>query len=153
MKAKLVKYIPALFIAFIFVQSLFFKFSGSYETQYIFATLGAWSGFIWFAHYGAYLIGTFELIASILLFTRWHGLGALLGMGIMTGAIFFHLFTPLGTKMPEFDSMGKVVGNDGGELFILACFVWLSSAFLAIRDALSVDGILNKILQKNKSIL
>ncbi|MBJ7556520.1 hypothetical protein [Marinomonas spartinae] len=153
MKTKLVKYILTVLIAFIFVQSLFFKFSGSYETQYIFSTLGAWSGFIWFGHYGAYLIGTFELIASILLFTRWHGLGALLSMGIMTGAIFFHLFTPLGTKMPEYDAMGNVVGNDGGELFILACLVWLSSGFLAIRDTLSVDGILNKMYHKNKHVL
>lgn len=153
MKATLVKYIPSLFIAFIFVQSLFFKFSGSHETQYIFSTLGTWSGLAWFGQYGAYLIGTFELIASILLFTRLHGLAALLSMGIMTGAIFFHLFTPLGVPMPMFDSAGQVIGDDGGQLFILACVVWLSSGFLVIRDTRSTDGILTKILPINRAAL
>ena len=33
-----------LFIAFVFVQSLFFKFTDSPETQYIFGTLDAWAG-------------------------------------------------------------------------------------------------------------
>jgi hypothetical protein len=42
--------------------------------------------------------------------------GAALAIGIMTGAIYFHLFTPLGV-----DILG-----DRGELFTLACGVWIS---------------------------
>jgi hypothetical protein len=41
------KYLPiilTLYIAFVFIQSLFFKFTNSPETQYIFGTLDAWGG-------------------------------------------------------------------------------------------------------------
>ncbi len=70
------KHIPSIFIAFVFIQSLFFKFTGSYETDHIFGTLGEWSGIHWFGVYGGYLIGIAELIAAILLFTRFHGVGS-----------------------------------------------------------------------------
>ncbi|MBU1465584.1 MAG: hypothetical protein KJ883_04500 [Gammaproteobacteria bacterium] len=146
MNKQFVKYVPTVFIAFVFVQSLFFKFTGSYETDYIFGVLGAWSGLEFFGNYGGYIIGVAELIASILLFTRWHGLGSLMAMGIMSGAIIFHLFTPLGVVMPEFNEVGEVVGRDGGLLFIMACLVWLSAAFLSLRDLKNPQGILNKIV-------
>ena len=139
------KHIPSAFIAFVFVQSLFFKFTGSYETDYIFGTLGDWSGLAWFGAYGAYMVGTGELIATILLFSRWHGLGALFAMGVMSGAIVFHLFTPLGVVMPEFDATGAIVGSDGGLLFGMACLVWSCAAFLTIRDLKSEAGTLNKL--------
>ena len=115
------KHIPAAFIAFVFIQSLFFKFTGSYETEHIFGTLATWSGLSWFGSFGGYLIGFAELIAAILLFTRWHGRGAIMSVGIMSGAIFFHLFTPLGIQMPEFNAAGEIVGYDGGLLFGMAC--------------------------------
>ncbi|MEP3350401.1 MAG: hypothetical protein ABJN96_10680 [Marinomonas sp.] len=137
------KYLPAVFIGFVFVQSLFFKFTGSYETEYIFGTLGDWSGLELFAQYGAYVIGSAELIATILLFSRWHGLGALMAVGIMSGAIIFHLFTPLGIVMPEFNEAGDIVGYDNGLLFGMACLVWLSAAFLSLRDLKSESGVLS----------
>ncbi|KXF81619.1 hypothetical protein [Enterovibrio coralii] len=127
---KYVKWGLSAFIAFVFIQSLFFKFSGSPETEFIFGTLGEWSGLAWFGQYGAYMVGVTELIASVLLFTRFHAFGALLAIGTMTGAIFFHLFTPIGVAQPAFDAAGQVVGNDGGTLFVMACLVWLSAAFL-----------------------
>ena len=37
------------------------------------------------------------------------------------GAIFFHLFTPLGVAVVNTDG-----SSDGGELFLLACGVWLA---------------------------
>ncbi|ASG04578.1 MULTISPECIES: hypothetical protein [Vibrio] len=148
MTFKASQHLPSLLIAFVFIQSLVFKFSGSYETNYIFSTLGAWSGLGWFAVYGGYLIGTAELIASILLFSRWHGLGALMSVGIMSGAIFFHLFTPLGIVMPEFNQVGEVVGNDSGLLFAMACLVWLCAAFLVRRDLKNGDGLLHQWLNK-----
>ena len=48
------KHIPAAFIAFVFIQSLFFKLTGSYETEHIFGTLATWSGFSWFGSFGGY---------------------------------------------------------------------------------------------------
>tara|TARA_Y100001956_G_scaffold36164_1_gene35427 strand:- start:781 stop:1233 length:453 start_codon:yes stop_codon:yes gene_type:complete len=146
MKFVPLKHIPAGFIAFVFVQSLFFKFSGSYETDHIFGTLGEWSGLAWFGRYGGYLIGFAELIAAILLFTRLHGIGAAMSAGIMTGAIFFHLFTPLGIAMPEFNAMGEVIGNDGGLLFGMACIVWNCSVFLLMRDIKTPGSATNKLL-------
>lgn len=90
-----------------------------------------------------------ELIAAILLFTRFHGLGAILSVGIMTGAIYFHLFTPLGVVMPEFDAQGQIVGNDGGLLFGMACIVWLCGVYLTVRD-FKQGGILYQIFNKTE---
>lgn len=147
MKSKILKFIPSAFIAFVFIQSLFFKFTGSYETEFIFGTLGEWSGFTWFGNVGGYLIGFAELIAAILLFTRFHGVGAVMSVGIMSGAIFFHLFTPLGVVMPEFNSAGEIIGNDGGLLFTMACIVWSCGAFLSVMDIKNENGTLKQLLK------
>ncbi len=107
------------YIAFVFVQSLFYKFTGSEESIFIFSTLREWSGIGLFEPFGRWFIGAMELVASILLFIpRTRIFGAGIAFGIISGAIFFHLFTPLGVEI-----MG-----DGGLLFALACGVWLSSA-------------------------
>ncbi|EIF2258690.1 hypothetical protein EC575_23425 [Vibrio cholerae] len=150
MNLQLSKTLPSLFIAFVFIQSLFFKFSGSYETQFIFQTLGVWSGFTWFANWGAYMVGSAELVASILLFTRWHGLGAVMSVGIMSGAIYFHLFTPLGIPMPEFNDVGEIIGNDSGLLFIMACLIWLNGVYLLIRDWYSPQSTLQRMIGRNQ---
>ena len=117
----------ALWIAFVFVQSLFFKFSNSYETQHIFGEIGDWSGLTWFGHYGGYLIGSAELVAALLLMTSLWYWGAIMAAGIMVGAIIFHLFTPLGVVMPAFNDTGKIIGDDGGTLFIMACLTCCSA--------------------------
>jgi len=70
-------------------------------------------------------VASAEILASVLVVippTRI--LGAALALGIMSGAIFFHLVSPLGI-----DPYG-----DGGGLFKEACEVWLCAAFiLAVR--------------------
>jgi uncharacterized membrane protein YphA (DoxX/SURF4 family) len=136
------RYLPivlTLYIAFVFIQSLFFKFTNSPETQYIFGTLEVWGASLgWpglFAPSGIfsqYVVGTGELIASILLlagliarFRLLRPMGALMAVGVISGAIFFHLFTPLGVSVLNADGT-----RDGGELFALACGVWLSAAAL-----------------------
>jgi hypothetical protein len=56
-------------------------------------------------------------------------LGAAMGLGVISGAIFFHLFTPLGVAVVNADG-----SSDGGELFALACGVWVACAcLLALR--------------------
>jgi hypothetical protein len=135
---------PALivYVAFVFVQSLFFKFSNSPETQHIFGTLDAWGASLGFpglfapgAIFSAHVIGGVELVASVSLLASLapklkalRAPAALLGVGVMTGAIFFHLFTPLGVN----------VQGDGGLLFGMACGVWLACAVLAIRNRASL---------------
>jgi hypothetical protein len=131
MKFDIKRWVPSVFIAFVFIQSLFFKFSGSYETQYIFGTLGVWSGFSWFGVYGAYLVGGGELVASLLLLSKFWPIGALGSLGVMSGAIFFHLFTPLGIVMPQYNASGIKIGDDGGLLFSLAVITWSCALGLA----------------------
>jgi len=103
---KGVLYALLAFVIFVFVQSLFFKFAGSQETDIIFSTIATWMttiglGFIapTFASIGGYVVGGVELVACILLLVAGtRRLGALLGLGVISGAIFFHLFTPLGVN-------------------------------------------------------
>ena len=103
--------------AAILAQTLFFKFSGAEESKYIFATLGA-------EPWGRVATGFAELVAVLLLLTPpTVALGALLSVGLMTGAIGAHL-----TKL------GIVVRDDGGLLFGLAATVFVcSAAVLVIR--------------------
>ena len=144
------RYVGAAWIAFVFIQSLFFKFTGSYETEHIFGTLAEWSGLVWFGVYGAYMVGVMELIASIILFTRVWPWGALLANGIMSGAIFFHLFTPLGIPMPVFDAQGQIVESDGGLLFVMACITWTVSAVLVFSDIKSKKSILRRATRSSR---
>lgn len=130
-----------LFIAFVFVQSLFFKFSNAPETVYIFETkLNAWAASLGFPGlfapggiFSAKVVGSAELVASVLLLAGaalasnrgLQVIGAAIGLAVITGAIFFHLFTPLGVAVQNTDG-----SSDGGELFGLACGVWLACAGL-----------------------
>ena len=131
----------SLFVSFVFIQSLFFKFTGSPETVYIFETkLDAWAASLGFAGvfapggiFSAKVVGSFELLASLLLLLGMliprlvilNAAGALLGLGVISGAIGFHLFTPLGVAVQNADG-----SSDGGALFAMACGVWLSCAAL-----------------------
>jgi len=95
--------------ALIMVQSLFFKFSAAPESVYIFEKVGLGDA-------GRIGTGVAELITSVLLLmpaTAW--LGAVLGVGLMGGALMSHL-TLLGVE----------VRGDGGYLFFLALVVLVS---------------------------
>ena len=107
------------YIAFVFVQSLFFKFSDAPESIYIFQTIEDWLGLAFFEPFLRNFIGAAELLCSVLLFipvTR--PLGALGALGVISGAVVFHLFSPLGIE----------VQGDGGQLFMLALGVMAASA-------------------------
>jgi hypothetical protein len=127
-KQTIVAFVLSLYISFVFVQSLFFKWTGSAESIFIFSTLRDWSGIGLFEPFGRWFIGFSELVASVLLLfvPRGRMWGAGMAFVIISGAIVFHLFTPLGVEI-----MG-----DGGLLFALACGVWISSvAILFIHRA------------------
>ncbi len=97
--------------AIILLQTLYFKFTGAEESIYIFTKVGM-------EPWGRIGSGIAELIASILLLIpRSIWLGALMSLGVISGAIFFHL-TILGIE----------VQGDGGYLFILALVVFICSA-------------------------
>lgn len=151
------KHIPlilAIYVAFVFIQSLFFKFAGTITgnpadiTVYIFNTVGQWIADIGlaaigdtFAAHGGNVIGIAELIASVLiLITTTRRWGALLGLGIISGAIFFHVFTPLGL-FPYTDLSCVTEGCPTEKpLFFMAIGVWLSCAYLAFKGFVSGDN-------------
>lgn len=98
------------------LQTLFFKFTASPESVYIFSALGL-------EPVGRIGIGVLELIASILILVPATTVyGAILGAGLMGGALMSHL-----TKL------GIVVMDDGGQLFIYALLVLISCGLLALN--------------------
>jgi uncharacterized membrane protein YphA (DoxX/SURF4 family) len=116
-KQKIISWALQIIVALILFQTLFFKFTGAEESKYIFSTLGL-------EPYGRIGSGIAELIAVILLLIpATVTLGAILSVGVISGAIFSHL-----TKL------GIVVQDDGGLLFALALSVFVGSlGILAIR--------------------
>lgn len=127
---KILIWVLRLVAAAIMLQTLFFKFTGAPESIYIFETVGL-------EPFGRYASGVAELIASILLLiprTTW--LGAVIGLGVIAGAIMSHL-TVLGIE----------VQGDGGTLFALAIVVFVSCAvllFLHRRDIPVIGEKFNK---------
>lgn len=131
-----------LLISVMFIQSLRFKFTGAEETVHIFGTIGTWMSSVlfsglgnWFATSGAYAVGIAELIAAgLLLYPKTRFYGAVGAFCIMTGAIFFHLFTPLGVE----------VLGDGGSLFMFAVALWVSSIVLMVMHKEQAQPLLEK---------
>lgn len=120
--------------AVILLQTLFFKFTGAKESVYIFTTVGNWTGLSFMEPWGRIGSGVAELIAAILLLLPPTVVfGSLLSLGVIGGAIFFHL-TALGLSLPAVD--------DHGELFGLALVVFVCSGVLLImhRDQLPSIG-------------
>mgnify|MGYP000930120381 CR=1 FL=1 len=104
-----------LLAATILFQTLFFKFTGAEESRYIFRTLGLEPA-------GRIGSGIAELVAVILLLTpQTVTLGAILALGVISGAILSHL-----------TRLGVVVQNDGGLLFGLALTVFAACACILI---------------------
>lgn len=102
--------------ALIMLQTLFFKFSGSEESIYIFSRLGV-------EPWGRIATGILELVSSLLLlYPKTTFLGALLGTTLMAGAIGFHL-----------TGLGIVVRGDGGLLFIYAMIVFIACIILLVK--------------------
>ncbi|MFT3795252.1 DoxX family membrane protein [Flavobacterium sp.] len=127
MKKSLFDWMLRIAAAVILLQTLFFKFTASEESVYIFSTLGM-------EPFGRIASGVGELIASVLiLIPRTTVYGALMGLGIIAGAIVSHLFV-----------LGIAVKNDGGLLFILAVAVFLCCAILIYRDRVILQSILFK---------
>jgi len=89
MASKIILWLLRILAALIMLQTLFFKFTAAPQSVHLFTILGM-------EPWGRIGIGILELIASVLiLFPRTTSYGALLGVGLMAGAIFFHL-TKLG---------------------------------------------------------
>lgn len=114
-------------VAVILIQTLYFKFSGSAESVYIFEKLGI-------EPVGRIGSGITELLASILLFidkTKFYA--AVTAAGTMFVAIISHLFV-----------LGIEVMHDGGTLFILAVITFILSSILATNYISDLKKLKNK---------
>lgn len=126
-KENIVSWVFQVLVAVIFLQTLFFKFSGAAESVYIFSALGV-------EPWGRIATGIAEFGAAILLLIpRTSALGALFSLGIISGAILSHL-TVLGIALPDI--------GDRGELFGMAVVVFIGSAIVLFirRKALPILG-------------
>jgi len=108
---KYVSIIIRIVIAVILIQTLRYKFTAHPDSVYIFEKAGLGDA-------GRIGSGIVELIAAILiLIPRTIWLGALLTLGVISGAIVTHL-----TKI------GIEVNGDGGRLFFMAILIFILSA-------------------------
>ena len=152
MSIAIVSWVLVLWASNVFLSSLPYKFSGHPDTLHIFSTIGSWlGGFLGdgiggaFARYGAIAVGSFELMTSLILLSPivfWllskagitkasyrrtiHHYGGLLASAVMSGAVFFHLFSPLGVEVLH---EGK---SDGGSLFYAAVSILISGLILFV---------------------
>jgi hypothetical protein len=148
----------SLFAAAVFLDSLRFKFTNAPETQVIFGRLNDWATSLGapglFAQSGLfsqYVIGSAELVAASLLligilprFRRLQTRGGAIGFAVMSGAVNFHLWTPLGIDP----------NNDGGGLFAAAVTIWVSTLALLIirrKEFLAILGDLGKVFVPPKT--
>lgn len=152
----LVAYGAGLFIAAIFLDSLRFNFTGHDTPAHIFTTLRDWSGIGLFYPAGPWIIGLAELAAAVLLvavpsacrFAGRTGLealcqsaGALIALAVMTGAIGFHLFTPLGIETPVEWADGAPVAFSSA-LFVAACVSWaFAGLILTLRGGRALTAL------------
>jgi hypothetical protein len=111
----------ALWIAYIFLSYEQDKLGGSAGSVWLFQTLADW---LWISAYEKPFrlsVAIAEIVASVLVVvprTRMWGAG--LSFGIISGAIFFHVASPVGIDPFE----------DGAQLFKEAVSVWFASAFI-----------------------
>jgi uncharacterized membrane protein YphA (DoxX/SURF4 family) len=120
---RLLAWPAAFWIAYEFLYYEQYKLTGHPgSVDYIFQPLADWFGI------GAYekpfrlSVASMEILASILVVLPWTRVyGALLAVGIMSGAIFFHTVGPIGI-----DPYG-----DGGVLFKEAILTWVLGAAVA----------------------
>lgn len=146
--------------AFVFLSSLPYKFSGHPTTQHIFSTIGAWISDtinaplgLAFSSLGAIGIGSIELVTTLVLLVPavlWlynlavrrrvgpsrstlHAVGGAMAAALMGGAVFFHLFTPLGVQVVV-DGV-----SDGGSLFRTAVTVLVSGLLLVALNARAIQ--------------
>jgi uncharacterized membrane protein YphA (DoxX/SURF4 family) len=112
--AAIMSWIGQIVAALILLQTLYFKFTGAPESVYIFTTLGM-------EPWGRIGTGVVELIAAVLLLVpATAGVGAIIALGVISGAILSHL-----------TRLGISVQGDGGLLFGLALVVLVCSILVA----------------------
>ena len=134
---KLLTWPAALFIAGILLWYEQFKLTGNQGSVELFQTLADWLFIPAWEKPFRLGVAFAEIAASVLVVipaTRVWGAG--FALGIMSGAIFFHLASPLGVD-PY---------HDGGVLFKQACAVWLSAAYILLAYRVEAVALVRRLL-------
>lgn len=127
-KITIISWLLRILAAVIMLQTLFFKFTGAEESVFIFTQMGI-------EPWGRFLTGGAELVAAGLILYRPTILfGAILGMGVMSGALLSHIAV-----------LGIEVKDDGGQLFIYALLVWFSCLILIWMNKNQLIQVMKKI--------
>lgn len=111
-------------IALILVQTLRYKFTAHPDSVFIFSKIGL-------EPFGRIGIGILELVSAILILipkTIW--IGAVLAVGIISGAIFMHL-----TKL------GIEIHQDNGKLFYMGVIVLILSIVICWNERRNIPVI------------
>jgi putative oxidoreductase len=115
----------------ILLQTLYFKFTGHPESVELFSKLGV-------EPWGRIGTGFIELIAGVLLLIPSTVLfGALLGIGLMLGAIASHILV-----------IGIESQGDGGQLFGLAFVVLACCMVIVLLNKGQLQIFINRLLRK-----
>ncbi len=132
--SKILSWAVQILAAVVLFQTLYYKFSGGPETVYIFETIGM-------EPWGRYISGLLELVAAILLLLpRISWVGAMLGLGMISFAIYFH-FTQLGIE----------IKGDGGALFYLAVTVFVSCVIILLLRRHQLKADIRRLMGKSGS--
>jgi len=116
-------WIPGIWIAWEYIYYLQFKLPGAEGSVYLFTILSDWLGTPGGEKPFRLFVAAMEMAASILVLIPATRLpGGLFSLGIISGAIFFHVASPLGID-PY---------NDGATLFKEACVTWVASAAILL---------------------
>lgn len=137
---KHIDWLPVILIVIILGGSFPFKFADAPITVHIFDVVGQFLGLDFFRTYGGYIIGAAELVAVVaVLIPATRAIGGLMASGIMTGAIIFHLFSPLGVTV-HWEENG--VAMEDGTLFYTAIVVFISGLYLANKGKDQILGLI-----------
>jgi putative oxidoreductase len=128
---KIISWVLRITAAVILLQTLYFKFSGHPESVELFTKLGV-------EPWGRIGTGIIELFTGILLLIpSTVFVGAILGLGLMAGAILSHL-TVIGIESK----------GDGGQLFMLAILVFVCCLILLLMYKSQGMTLYKKITKK-----
>ena len=140
---RLLTWPAAFYIAGILLWYEQYKLTGNPGSVWLFTVLSDWLFIDGHEKPFRLFVASMEIAASVLVVIPYSRMwGAAFALAIMSGAIFFHLASPLGID-PY---------HDGGALFKEACTVWLSAAFILLAYRDEAKSIATAILSRAASL-
>jgi hypothetical protein len=118
---RLLSWPLAIYIVFVFLSNEQYKLTGDPAAIWLFTTITDWLSLEGYEKPFRLLTAAGEIVSSfLLLLPRTRGYGALIALGIMSGAISILAFSPVGVDPAK----------DGGQLFKMTCTTWLCAMVL-----------------------